>query len=227
MLTLVAGLVLAASSCRQWLDLDRFEEGSNQNGSAGSSSAGSGGAGGSMGSAGAAGMGGSQNVACSRGPAGGLYVFVSAATVTPSAHFTSVVEAGALCREWAAEAGLGGDWNAWLSETGTAAPTQLLPATGPWHRCDGQVVISSSTSLSMLVVPINLDEYGRVVRRSYVWTGTRADLMLGDSCNDWDTGASPNLGTVGSVDATDGSWTESATLECDGLYRLYCFQTSS
>ncbi|HZO12810.1 MAG TPA: hypothetical protein VFB62_06120 [Polyangiaceae bacterium] len=233
MRTLVLGLVLAAGGCRQWLDLDRFEDGSSESSSSTSaSSAGSGGAAGSMGvagsmgAAGESGAGGSASGGCGGAPAGSLYVFVSAAAVIPSVDFKSVAEAGALCRAWAAAAGLTGYWNAWLSETGTAATTQLMPATGPWHRCNGQVAVSSTASLSTLSTPINIDEYGRTVAGGYAWTGTRADLMLGDSCTDWDAGGSPILGTVGSVDASNGTWTESMSFDCDGIYRLYCFQTN-
>jgi hypothetical protein len=72
--------------------------------------------------------------------------------------------------------------------------------------------------------PINRDEFG-VFTGGTAWTNVVADGTAGsNSCLDWTSNSSGELGGFGSTIETDDDWTDLDTLGCHGTRRLYCFE---
>ncbi|MEZ4453173.1 MAG: DUF4215 domain-containing protein [Nannocystaceae bacterium] len=145
--------------------------------------------------------------------------------------------ADALCQQEAADAGLGGVFRAWISDT-TGSPQQsFVKSTLPYIRVDGEVVALSYANLvaaQSLKAPLNVTPTGDVLQsggdgcgpENSVWTNTEtngsADVV--DDCNDWLV-AVTGKSAVGRWDRIDGSWTDAGcTASCIAILRLYCFE---
>jgi hypothetical protein len=171
-------------------------------------------------------------------PDGGRRVFVSVATLNPGTGF--VGDANDLCRQEAADAGLPGNYVAWLSVGvwfdvwGTRpevdAIDQLLE--WPWYLVDGTLVASGKGELTDggLRAAIQLDAWGRDERGAtspFVWTGTDPNgrASAEGDCTHW-TGLT-GKGATGRLDRNDENWTllsDTQSLACSTEARVYCFQ---
>ncbi|MFO0668686.1 MAG: hypothetical protein U0235_03515 [Polyangiaceae bacterium] len=142
------------------------------------------------------------------------------------------------CTQVAAKAKLGGTWRAWASDSHANAIDRLADV-GPWFTLAGKKVAENKagllvTSLHSLLASIDVTETGQpTTGGGSAWTGTNADgKASADTCNDWtisNDGLAPDggvlLGQVGTVFATDESWTASTPGQCGASQlSLYCFE---
>jgi hypothetical protein len=156
----------------------------------------------------------------------GRRVFVTAGPVP--ALLMGAMGADDLCRAIADDAGLGGDWMAWISDMMTWPSTRFTQSTVPYVLVDGTPVANGFAGLigGSLQHAIDMNELGTTVLDAEVWTGTS---LMGDpstyDCLSWmNTGATVS-GTVGLSSGTESNWTMSSLANCDRMdVHLYCFE---
>lgn len=157
-----------------------------------------------------------------------------------------------VCTVLASEAGLPGQFRAWLSDSIATSPVgRFVPSNAPYVRTDGAIVANDWEDLTRcdkgdsgnecLRAPINIDQQGAPVTHHRIWTGTFSNGTLAQTfgspkrratCNDWQDDpdvANANDGVAGRPNEVDQDWTErpSAGLICQdpGIFGgLYCFE---
>jgi hypothetical protein len=141
-----------------------------------------------------------------------------------------LVGADAACSVAASDAGLPGNWTAWLSDSTTDAVDRIFDAGTGYQLVDGTVIADSLADLldGTLNAPIMVMENGDAIPGGAlaVWTNTNADGTRGDggSCDNWTTNVNTEVGRFGFADQTDETWTNSGGGQpCDVFNRLYCF----
>jgi hypothetical protein len=169
---------------------------------------------------------------------GGARVFVTSSSFI--ANLGGIAGADQSCTGAAAAAGIGGTWNAWLSDSTTSALNHIYKVPGP----AGYVLMNGTTiaptwsalvsKITPLLHPINITEKNALVSdgQTEVWTGTD---LAGSSppgfCRvfgqgDWTSiSVSARTPYVGHLDATDATWSDAYAQSCDRTnVRLYCFE---
>ena len=151
-------------------------------------------------------------------------VFVTSSTHT--GDFGGLAGGDAICAARATEAGLAGDYRAWLSTTSVDARDRI--ADSRYQNRSFETValgLADLTSLNLLN-PIQFDELGNSVPTAVAdaWTGTVNDgTGIGSlNCSDWSDPSADGL--VGLSDTT-AEWTVDfpSTSTCAAEARLYCF----
>jgi hypothetical protein len=139
-----------------------------------------------------------------------------------------LVGADASCTLAATDAGLSGNWTAWLSDSTTDAINRI--PDGEYWLFDGTLVADGKADLTdgMLESPIIVQETGSPIPGGSleVWTATDEDGTRGDSetCFNWTSTDVLDTAHTGRADATDATWTDQGVAEgCDIFNRLYCF----
>lgn len=135
------------------------------------------------------------------------------------------------CQSAATTAGLDGTWIAWLSGKGGNA-FNALTFDGPYVLLNGTPIVATKAELlKKLEVPIDVTEEGKKIGGANVWTGTRANGTVGDTCDDWSEKSALKYGTMGNLEATDGKWTDRGSpplsplpWSCSTEGHLYCFE---
>ncbi len=160
-------------------------------------------------------------------------VFVS--SVAFSGDFGGILEADVTCNVLANDAGLQGDFRAWLSgSTPESAPKHRFQDegfSGWFRRTDGELVARGWKGLAEfeLANPIFLDEKGEG-HDDYVWTNTQRNgeqTDLVDHCMSWTKTDVQEWGRVGHADFwTPEMWSDEKSAPCLGTARLYCFQVA-
>lgn len=150
--------------------------------------------------------------------------------------------ADAICMELASQAGLAGEFKAWLSQLDTSAADRLTHSTKPYILVDGTKVADSWNALLQfdLQHAIDRDEFGATLAldgTDAVWTSTRID----GQAFPWTPGGTPTenprldctswssldggVGMLGSWTATEAAWTATSSgIPCSESARLYCFE---
>jgi len=147
------------------------------------------------------------------------------------------------CQDRADDAGLGGDWKAWLSDSTTDAADRLVHTTGQIVRVDGGVVADSWADLvaSWPLVAPEIDEYGSRIPYEgsgseggcswaadyffFPWTATGNDGLLdGQTCDDWTDNTGSYTGRVGLGGYSLSQWTTWCDFSCNRTGPLYCFE---
>jgi hypothetical protein len=145
--------------------------------------------------------------------------------------------ADAICQLLAEDAGIGGTFKAWLSDSTTDARDRLTHATVPYERVDGIHVAANWTDLTdgRLAATIGKTEQNTGVG-GFVWTSTDpSGVVDGSTCLSWSTAAGNMDGEVGTPQFANCFWTRltpSGVCEattptgstCDTLLRLYCIE---
>lgn len=144
--------------------------------------------------------------------------------------------ADARCMNAAADAGLEGEYLAWLSD-GTLGPAQRMEKfPGDYRLPNGVLVANSWQDLtnSTLIHPINADEHGEpgpdvsVCIGDEVWTNTVAngDPNTQNDCDEWTDGTPQRSSSAGRSSAVDATWTHSecSAVACSTELPLYCIQ---
>ena len=139
------------------------------------------------------------------------------------------------CQRLADSAGLGGVFQAWLSDEDASPTTRFQTLSlGPYFLLNGVMVAANFVDLldGSLNAAIGITERGGTVtaRTSIVYTATGPDgTFVGQppdaSCSGWTDGIS-GLGPVtGSTRRrAGGRWTTASGSECVSPRRLYCFE---
>ncbi len=99
---------------------------------------------------------------------------------------------------------------------------------GNFRVYQGDVIAAGWSELTdgMIDTEINMTEKGLLVLSfKNVWTGLMPDGSLGTNCNNWTSSSDMVKGVVGRTEEKDSKWTNDDVEDCDGEYRLYCFQT--
>jgi hypothetical protein len=146
----------------------------------------------------------------------------------------SVGDADLICQQLAADAGLPGFYQAWLSNDSEGPATRFVTQSpGPYWRIDGTQIASNWADLTngSLAAPITINETGAPAGPA-VWTNTKTDGTPGTdtsgaslSCQNWTSNSQLQSGNTGLTAETDGDWTAAGfTLPCRSALPLYCFQ---
>lgn len=139
----------------------------------------------------------------------------------------------ARCQSEAAAAGLGGTWQAMISELNSATNQAALRMDFNWDtivNMNGQTVATSWGDLwdGSIANPVNYDENGVLVSTTTaVYTGTSTTGVPATSsrdCSNWLSTVSTTTGTTGLLTGTNGSWIANTGTACNNSARLYCFE---
>lgn len=153
-----------------------------------------------------------------------LVMFVT--ETVQNANLGGIDGADALCATQAANAGLQGEFKAWLSTRSSAVADRLTRANVPYVLVNRTRVADNWDDLvnGSILAPINLDANGQP-HTGDVWTGTLAN---GDSYPDDDcagfTSSSVGIALCGDSTSTTETWTNRTTPACSVLLRLYCIE---
>lgn len=152
--------------------------------------------------------------------------------------------ADAKCQERAKDAGLDGDFKAWLSDSKTSAASRFSHPNVPYVLVDGTILAKdwSAWISGDLEAPIQRTEYGQWptpvahppgCATSIVWTNTTEDGSIAAtdrSCADWTDGTSAPKSKTGAIwGRTDSEylWSSQCKSEyagCDGSFPLFCVE---
>jgi hypothetical protein len=131
-----------------------------------------------------------------------------------------------LCVAQAADAGLEGDFKAWLSTRLLSVSNRLVHADGPYVLVDGTPVANDWDDLvdGSIRAPINLDANGEL-RGGDTWTGSLATgaSYTADDCAGFTSG-SDGTALCGTSASTSATWTQNITPVCSTGLRLYCIE---
>jgi len=188
--------------------------------------AGTGGSAGTGGDAGTGGNAGTGGDVGTGGAAGQSEWRIFRTETVSDANLGGIAGADAICAAQALEAGLEGDFRAWLSPIGSPVADRLTQAGGPYALVDGTRVADDWDDLvdGSILAPINLDASG-VERSGEVWTGTLADgtSYLIDDCGGFTNGLT-GVALCGASASTTSTWTDNITPACSTRLGLYCIE---
>ena len=165
-------------------------------------------------------------------------VFITAAmyfgnmTPTDSEEQNSLQRADANCQQQATDAGLDGQYQAWLSEdsVGPATRFEIEYPSSNFLLVDGTLIAASWQDLlgGKLLTPIYLDQHGNAWPTGSIWTGTGPlGTPVGNNCVNWTTMSTMFYGASGRSGATSASWTDqNYEFRCSTKARIYCFQVT-
>ena len=159
-------------------------------------------------------------------------VFVSSEWV--SGGFGGPAVGDELCDILAAEAGLEGNFEAWLGAEGTG-PVDTFSTDGFFELVDGTLIANDWLDLTdgSILHQIGLDEFGDIAyggvgcndADNAVWTAVSPKgLEMGANCYDWSD--EDVEGMVGYLDATGEAWTmaPNCAAACFESLPIYCFE---
>lgn len=147
--------------------------------------------------------------------------------------------ADAKCNELASNAGLEGEYKAWLSDS-TTDVSERFSRVGTYistggYNTDYEIIANNWDDLTdgSLENPIYYDENGDYVSQAAVWTNTSyldgARFYWNNTyytCNDWNEASSYKKASYGitAYYSTGPIWTQAGTDTCSAQKRLYCFE---
>ncbi len=159
-------------------------------------------------------------------------VFVTSANYT--GNIGGIAGADLKCLQLANNAGLGGEWKAWISKDSASSPsTRFYRSTTAYKRVDGATVANNWADLTdgSLISAINKNEFGQTVAAgTRVWTSvTSSGGARGANydCGDWTGSSSSVYAYYGRATNTNSYWTADISAPCTNNYRLYCFEQPS
>jgi hypothetical protein len=155
-----------------------------------------------------------------------LAVFVTSGTVDGASFAGQSTLADAFCQYYATHSGVPqGPYKAFLSFDAISARDRIVdgPYVLPYGR--GPVARSKAELFSQdLLNSIQFDENNQPVSAEPVFTGTDADGLPSQRCNNWTSNNNVDFGTAGLTEATGSSWNAAGTLTCEQPAHVYCFQ---
>ena len=157
-----------------------------------------------------------------------LRAFITS-TSTYTGNLGGAVGADAICQGRANTAGLGGTWQAWVSDLGSTPPTRWATqsATG-YALLDGTVVANNFADMTDgngIAAPINRDEFNMAVAFDNVWTGTTETGTLDVvHCLGFTDGSGGESSRVGANNQSGVLWTDAGPTVCSTTNRIYCFE---
>lgn len=162
-------------------------------------------------------------------------VFVTSSLIPGNFNGTS---GDGVCQSHATAVGLGGSWEAWISNVAVSpvSPGRIAdparPTNPPYYLVDNATkVVDDRADLISGDIDnaINMDETGApVVPPNHgVWTATQSNGTLAAAplhCNNWNDATTSFQGWIGSAVDTNANWTLFAAPTCEKSNRLYCFE---
>ena len=143
-----------------------------------------------------------------------------------NANLGGIAGADAICAAQALEAGLQGEFKAWLSTIASPVADRVTQASGRYVLVDGTRIADDWDDLvdSTILAPINLDANG-MFRSGEVWTGTLATgaSYPSDDCAAFASGTT-GVALCGATNSTTATWTENITPACSTQLGLYCIE---
>ena len=165
---------------------------------------------------------------------GGAKVIFASSDDTFTGNLGGVAGADATCNTLAANAGLSGNFKAWLGTFGSSPLSHFTHTSVPYVLTDGTQVARDFFQLisGVLENHIDLDENGDPADGDFVWTGVEHDGRVNPSnetCLSWtigNTSESGRFGRTGDVGSQflPGEWTFIGNGPCNLLRRIYCFE---
>lgn len=158
-------------------------------------------------------------------------VFVHDPFFAGADSFGGIAGADTLCQTAANNAGLGGIWKVWMSDSNTDAINRIADV-GPWYWTDKTTLVAASKAAlasGSIQNPIRKYQNGTDTGVGLpTWTGTLSSGLRAPgpdgNCSDW-TNAIGGTALVGDTFATSGDWTnESPPFGCGGNAHFYCFE---
>ncbi|MDB4512000.1 hypothetical protein N9060_00915 [Arenicella sp.] len=182
-------------------------------------------------------------IECSTAP---KTVFLSSSVHT--ANLGGLVGADAICQGLATDAGLNGEFKAWLSgwvgeldpfsgfilSSSRGPRERFTRSTGPYQLVDGTIVAYDFNDLftGSIRNPIDLNEIGQPLMEEGVWTNTDVDGYSHGSvppCDDFsNTAGTSFLSSSSSLAGTplfsNSEWTAAGQSVCAEVHHIYCFE---
>lgn len=160
-------------------------------------------------------------------------VFVSAEALVGA--LDGFAGADALCQGWANDAGLVGNWKAWVGSAALPVSSRFVHSSRPYRVAyTGASIADDWDDLvdGTIGAPINITDKSEILDLGQscaacpVWTGTSAGgLPLAGNCADWTAKDADAVGAAGSCTLSDMRWTEGCPdAACQQGLRIYCFE---
>lgn len=163
-------------------------------------------------------------------------VFVTAETYLPG-DIGGLTGADEICQLAASDAGISGNFKAWLSDSTASPATRFTRSTQPYQLPDGRVIATdwvdlTSGRIANNINGINVNQFGEVGWNLQfgAWTGTHADGTAKNEsysfCQDWTYSGDDEPAAMGVLNYGNlrGGWTEGPTWGCSDAKSLYCFE---
>ena len=155
-----------------------------------------------------------------------LIVFLASPPTYRGNSFGSDLQyADEICNNRAGNAGLEGNFVAWLSTDIINAKDRITD--GIYILTNGTIIAGSKTELlsGTLIFPINLNEKSEESSSGGIWTGTdEFGYSTGVNCYNWTSDSNSVEGTRGKPDKKNEKWTNYNNEPCNDDARIYCFQ---
>ncbi|MFO0663803.1 MAG: hypothetical protein U0174_07625 [Polyangiaceae bacterium] len=165
--------------------------------------------------------------------ASGFVVFVTKAVFVGNVGALS--QADAACQQFAAAAGFGGNFRAWLSTDTSDAISRVPDGAGPWRTPAGAVAFKTKAQWAGYPdVDLSINELGQQTENGGLfWTGTdvggkAAGAAPHPNCKNWSIASAGGVGAAGNgrikQDNQAQSWTNGFGNRCNEPAALLCFQ---
>lgn len=156
-------------------------------------------------------------------------VFLSSISYT--GNLGGVVGADAKCNNLASDAGLKGNFKAWLSDSTGSPSTSFTKSTYVYRLPDGNIIAHDWTDLTdgSIVNKINKCEDGSSYTKEYVWSNTQPNGVREnsvDSCDNWTTESDTSMGRFATPQHnTNSLWSlDTSDDGCNYSKHIICFQ---
>lgn len=162
------------------------------------------------------------------GTCGPCTAFVT--TTKHNGNLAGLSGADAICQNQANLSGLPGVYMAWLADASGSPSSRFTKATVPYTLVNGATVAANWNALSSgaLAHAVDTTETGLVLpfAEAGVWTGALANGTAAPAgCLNWTSASNAGpQGLLGIATMADAKWSSYTSLNCDQMYRLYCFQ---
>ena len=162
-------------------------------------------------------------------------VFITSAEF--SGALGGLTGADSKCQQLATDAGLPGQYKAWLSTDTQDPDNRFTHPNVPYVMTNGTKVADSYADLIagvldsgpyLILAPINITEDKGTQTPTGVWTGTLPNgtsiVGMGQNCSGWTSSSDAGTGATGDDIWQDAHWSAGGNLPCSNLYPLFCFE---
>jgi len=148
-------------------------------------------------------------------------IIFNSSTVTDGA-IGGLSGADAMCQTSASNVGMSGRWRALLSTSDVAAKDRIGFVGAVYDRTHTEIAAQSADLWAgLLLNAVGATESGSIAT-SDAWTGSLPDGTSAATCNNWQSAAGGDFGTVGDYTLTGGDWLTKEPVSCNATRSLYC-----
>jgi len=155
-------------------------------------------------------------------------VFITAGQY--SANFGGALGADDICQDAADDAGLGGTFRAWVSDSATTPLDRFDHEGGAYQLLNGTVIANDWDDLvdGNIAAAIGITELGSAINPATTTVATATDANgdrqeFNGDCLDWSTNSMNQTAGIGNEENTV-SWSSSGAVFCNTPMSLYCFE---